>query len=187
MTTPQCFVKGVIEPITQTLLTNHLNTHFGPLKDLEIVRSKACAFFEFLSLDAARRAIATSLPQSHGGEGGVWIDCGPDVGNLRCVFAFSLFIADARCLIGLGFRSRRAKSEVTGPRVVLVVEPPLVEKAGVERVVGVVRASEDAVEAPAAVLALVQGLSNADGWLFSRLVWGVRMCCACSGRACGGE
>ncbi|KAJ7269842.1 hypothetical protein C8J57DRAFT_1323694 [Mycena rebaudengoi] len=83
VTTPQCFVKGVIEPITQTLLTNHLNTHFGPLKDLEIVRSKACAFFEFLSLDAARRAIATSLPQSHGGEGGVWIDCGPEVGNLR--------------------------------------------------------------------------------------------------------
>ncbi|KAJ6627867.1 hypothetical protein B0H10DRAFT_1992390 [Mycena sp. CBHHK59/15] len=82
--TPQCFVsQGVIEPITSTLLTNHLNTHFGPLKDLEIVRSKACAFFEFLSLDAARRAIATSLPTGQGGEGGVWIDCGGDVGSLR--------------------------------------------------------------------------------------------------------
>ncbi|KAF7360314.1 putative G3BP-like protein [Mycena venus] len=47
VTTPQCFVKGVIEPISSSLLTAHLNTHFGPLKDLEIVRSKACAFFEF--------------------------------------------------------------------------------------------------------------------------------------------
>ncbi|KAJ7634888.1 hypothetical protein FB45DRAFT_830387 [Roridomyces roridus] len=74
--TPQCFVKGVIEPINSTLLTNHLTTHFGPMKDLEIVRSKACAFFEFQSLEAARRAIATSLPQQQGGEGGVWVDCG---------------------------------------------------------------------------------------------------------------
>jgi len=82
VTTPQCFVKGVIEPISPTLLTNHLNTHFGPLKDLEIVRSKACAFFEFLNLDAARRAIVASLPSSQGGEGGVWIDCGAE-GNLR--------------------------------------------------------------------------------------------------------
>ncbi|KAF7319004.1 NTF2 domain-containing protein [Mycena chlorophos] len=79
VTTAQCFVKGVVEPITTTLLTNHLTTHFGPMKDLEIVRSKACAFFEFNSLDAARRAIATCLPQSQGGEGGVWIDCGDGI------------------------------------------------------------------------------------------------------------
>ncbi|KAJ7185651.1 hypothetical protein C8R46DRAFT_1172266 [Mycena filopes] len=82
VTTPQCFVKGVIEPISTTLLSNHLNTHFGPMKDLEIVRSKACAFFEFQNLESARRAIATSLPPSQGGEGGVWIDCG-DAGTLR--------------------------------------------------------------------------------------------------------
>ncbi|KAJ7778278.1 hypothetical protein B0H16DRAFT_1502886 [Mycena metata] len=82
VTTPQCFVKGVIEPITSSLLTAHLNTHFGPMKDLEIVRSKACAFFEFQNLDSARRAIAASLPPSQGGEGGVWIDCG-DSGSLR--------------------------------------------------------------------------------------------------------
>ncbi|KAK7039469.1 putative G3BP-like protein [Favolaschia claudopus] len=81
VTTPQCFVKGVVEPISSTLLTNHLTTHFGPLKDLEIVRSKACAFFEFQSLEAARRAITTSLPQSQGGEGGVWIETSD--GNLR--------------------------------------------------------------------------------------------------------
>ncbi|KAJ7740034.1 hypothetical protein DFH07DRAFT_839695 [Mycena maculata] len=83
VTTPQCFVKGVIEPISASLLSNHLTTHFGPMKDLEIVRSKACAFFEFNNLDAARRAIAASLPQAQGGEGGVWIDCGGDVGTLR--------------------------------------------------------------------------------------------------------
>ncbi|KAJ7359371.1 hypothetical protein DFH08DRAFT_801188 [Mycena albidolilacea] len=83
VTTPQCFVKGVIEPITVAALTAHLTTTFGPLKDLEIVRSKACAFFEFLSLDAARRAIAASLPNSQGGEGGVWVDCGEGVGTLR--------------------------------------------------------------------------------------------------------
>ncbi|KAJ7033653.1 hypothetical protein C8F04DRAFT_1183864 [Mycena alexandri] len=82
VTTPQCFVKGVLEPITSSLLTAHLNTHFGQMKDLEIVRSKACAFFEFQNLDSARRAIATSLPPSQGGEGGVWIDCG-DAGLLR--------------------------------------------------------------------------------------------------------
>ncbi|KAJ7100196.1 hypothetical protein B0H15DRAFT_819075 [Mycena belliarum] len=82
VTTPQCFVKGVIEPISSTLLTNHLNTHFGQMKDLEIVRSKACAFFEFINLESARRAIVASLPQAQGGEGGVWIDCG-DAGPLR--------------------------------------------------------------------------------------------------------
>lgn len=57
------------------------------MKDLEIVRSKACAFFEFQNLDSARRAIAASLPPSQGGEGGVWIDCG-DSGSLRCVLVY---------------------------------------------------------------------------------------------------
>ncbi|KAJ7485251.1 hypothetical protein FB451DRAFT_1228893 [Mycena latifolia] len=80
--TSQFDVQGVIEPISSTLLTNHLNTHFGQMKDLEIVRSKACAFFEFLNLESARRAIVASLPQGQGGEGGVWIDCG-DAGPLR--------------------------------------------------------------------------------------------------------
>ncbi|KAJ6495123.1 hypothetical protein C8R45DRAFT_824064, partial [Mycena sanguinolenta] len=83
VTTHQFFVKGVLEPISLSLLTNHLNTYFGPLKNLEIVRSKACAFFEFLELDSARKAIVASLPRTQGGEGGVWIDCGRDVGTLR--------------------------------------------------------------------------------------------------------
>ena len=51
-----------------------LTNRFGPLKDLEIVRSKACAFFEFLNIEAAKKAIIASLPQSQGGEGGIRID-----------------------------------------------------------------------------------------------------------------
>lgn len=44
------------------------------MKDLEIVRSKACAFVEFQQLDSAKRAILASLPANQGGEGGVWIE-----------------------------------------------------------------------------------------------------------------
>ncbi|KAF5381285.1 hypothetical protein D9615_008358 [Tricholomella constricta] len=74
VTIAQCFVKGVTEPISQTLLSTTLAQRFGPIKDLEIVRSKACAFLEFTTLDAARRAIAASP---------IWIDVGGDVGQLR--------------------------------------------------------------------------------------------------------
>jgi hypothetical protein len=38
------------------------------------VRSKACAFLEFTTVEAARRAIAVSLPVAQGGEGGIRID-----------------------------------------------------------------------------------------------------------------
>jgi hypothetical protein len=43
-------------------LRNTLTGRFGPIKDLDIVRSKACAFLEFTNVDAARRAIVASLP-----------------------------------------------------------------------------------------------------------------------------
>ncbi|EIN08361.1 hypothetical protein PUNSTDRAFT_126434 [Punctularia strigosozonata HHB-11173 SS5] len=76
ITTPQCFIKGVIEGVSQAMLEKVLTQRFGPIKELEIVRSKACAFLEFTTLDAAKRAIATSLPMSQGGEGGVRIDLG---------------------------------------------------------------------------------------------------------------
>lgn len=62
-------------------MTQHLNTRFGPTKEVDIVRSKACAFVEFVSLEAARKAIIASLPQAQGGEGGVWIDTSE--GSLR--------------------------------------------------------------------------------------------------------
>jgi len=86
VTTAQCFVRGVNEPITQTQLTNVLTQRFGPIKDqAEIVRSKACAFLEFHSLDAAKRAIIACLPVAQGGEGGVRIDVGGEVGSIRII------------------------------------------------------------------------------------------------------
>jgi RNA recognition motif. (a.k.a. RRM, RBD, or RNP domain) len=66
----------VQENVTEVALRTTLTSRFGPIKDLEIVRNKACAFLEFSSVDAARRAIVASLPGSQGGEGGIRIDVG---------------------------------------------------------------------------------------------------------------
>lgn len=73
----------MIEPITVGSLTTALTQRFGPVKDVEIVRTKMCAFIEFQSLDSARRAIIASLPQSQGGEGGLFMDVGGDAGQVR--------------------------------------------------------------------------------------------------------
>ncbi|KAF8800552.1 hypothetical protein BYT27DRAFT_7227366 [Phlegmacium glaucopus] len=78
-----CFVKGITDPISQLLLQTTLTSRFGPIKDLEIVRSRACAFIEFSSVDSARKAIVASLHQGQGGEGGIWVDVGGDVGQVR--------------------------------------------------------------------------------------------------------
>ena len=75
--------QGVLESVSQNQLSQTLSQRFGPVKDVEIVRSKACAFLEFLSLEAAKKAIITSLPQNQGGEGGVRIDVGGDAGQVR--------------------------------------------------------------------------------------------------------
>lgn len=84
ITTAQVFVKGVTDPVSQAQLTQVLSTRFGPIKDnTEVVRSKACAFLEFTTVDAARRAIIASLPHSQGGEGGIRIDVGGEAGNVR--------------------------------------------------------------------------------------------------------
>jgi hypothetical protein len=74
VTTPLCFVKGVTENITQTALEQILTTRFGPIKECEIVRSKACAFLEFKSVDSAKKAIIASLQINAGGEGGIRLD-----------------------------------------------------------------------------------------------------------------
>lgn len=66
-------------------MTQTLTTRFGPIKDIEIVRSRACAFAEFHSLDNAKRAIIASLPVSQGGEGGLRIDVGGEAGQIRIV------------------------------------------------------------------------------------------------------
>ncbi|KAJ8462524.1 hypothetical protein ONZ45_g17901 [Pleurotus djamor] len=66
---------GVIETVSDTALRSSLN-RFGPLKDLDIVRSKACAFAEFTTIDGAKKAIVASLPHNMGGDGGIRIDVG---------------------------------------------------------------------------------------------------------------
>lgn len=59
-----------------------LTARFGPIKDLEIVRNKACAFLEFDKVESARKAIIASIPQHLGGEGGIRIGDGdPAVPN----------------------------------------------------------------------------------------------------------
>ncbi|TEB34400.1 hypothetical protein FA13DRAFT_1729904 [Coprinellus micaceus] len=82
ITTASCFIKGVTEPVSQTALTSTLTQRFGPIKEVEIVRSKACAFLEFQSIESAKRAIIASLHQGAGGEGGVFVD-GGDAGPIR--------------------------------------------------------------------------------------------------------
>lgn len=62
-----------------------LLARFGSIKELEIIRSKACAFLEFTTVDSARRAIIASLPMSQGGEGGIRITEGHDNPHSRDV------------------------------------------------------------------------------------------------------
>ncbi|KDQ09038.1 hypothetical protein BOTBODRAFT_537772 [Botryobasidium botryosum FD-172 SS1] len=71
ITTPQCFVKNVLESVATNALRDTLTNRFGPVKELDVVRSKACAFLEFNTVEAARRAILASLPLAQGGEGGI--------------------------------------------------------------------------------------------------------------------
>lgn len=66
-----------MEQITQAQLTKALS-EFGPLKDVEIVRSRQLAFGEYASNDSAKQAIIASLPTSQGGRGGVLVDVGTD-------------------------------------------------------------------------------------------------------------
>lgn len=62
-----------MESVTEPALRN-VTSRFGPIKELEIVRSKACAFLEFEKVESARRAIITSLPLGAGGQGGVRVE-----------------------------------------------------------------------------------------------------------------
>ncbi|GAA6041085.1 hypothetical protein JCM8097_004712 [Rhodosporidiobolus ruineniae] len=74
--TTACFVKGVVETVSDKALRDTLTTRFGALKEVDIVRSKACAFIEFEKLNDARKAIQASLRPSDGGDGGIHIDVG---------------------------------------------------------------------------------------------------------------
>ncbi|KAM0787452.1 hypothetical protein ACM66B_003531 [Microbotryomycetes sp. NB124-2] len=65
-----CFVKGVQENVSDKVLKDALNK-FGPMRECDIIRQKACAFVEFERLDSARRAIQASLRRDEGGDGGI--------------------------------------------------------------------------------------------------------------------
>ena len=71
--------------MSETALRTTLTTRFGPIKELEIVRNKACAFLEFHQLEAAKRAIIVSLPVSQGGEGGIRIETDGGAGQARII------------------------------------------------------------------------------------------------------
>jgi hypothetical protein len=78
----QISFQGVIETIDANNLRAVLTARFGPIKEMEIVRTKACAFLEFDKLESAKKAIVTCLPLHLGGEGGVRIGDGdPAVPN----------------------------------------------------------------------------------------------------------
>lgn len=63
-----------MDTVTEHALKQVVTSRFGPIKELEIVRTKACAFLEFEKLESAKRAIIASLPQAQGGQGGVRFD-----------------------------------------------------------------------------------------------------------------
>ncbi|QRV91420.1 nuclear transport factor 2 [Ceratobasidium sp. AG-Ba] len=69
------------ESVSPAALREVLTTRFGAIKELEVVRNKACAFLEFQTVESARRAILASLPTNQGGEGGIRI--GEDTPNER--------------------------------------------------------------------------------------------------------
>lgn len=78
-------LQGVIETVSDAALRNVLTSRFGAVKELEIVRSKACAFLEFTTVEAARRAIVASLPSNIGGEGGIRVGDGSEGPPVRIV------------------------------------------------------------------------------------------------------
>ena len=71
------------ENVAEAALRSTLTARFGPITQLELVRAKACAFLEFTSVDAARRAIVASLPVAQGGEGGIRIETDGGAGQAR--------------------------------------------------------------------------------------------------------
>ncbi|UZJ56848.1 hypothetical protein CBS101457_006168 [Exobasidium rhododendri] len=66
------FIKNVVvEQMPEKGLQAALEAQFGPLKECQVIPSKACAFAEFASVESAKKAIQMSLPVAQGGEGGV--------------------------------------------------------------------------------------------------------------------
>ncbi|KAN0060994.1 hypothetical protein ACQY0O_006728 [Thecaphora frezii] len=66
------FIKNVVaDHVSEAALRQALESQFGPLKECQIIVSRACAFAEFASAEHARKAVAVSLPVRDGGKGGV--------------------------------------------------------------------------------------------------------------------
>ncbi|KAL5523313.1 hypothetical protein ACEPAF_1580 [Sanghuangporus sanghuang] len=70
-TSPQVFVKGLVDPMRNEDLENLL-AQFGKIKNIEFVRSSGCAFVEYEDVKNAQRAITVSLNKNQGGEGGIF-------------------------------------------------------------------------------------------------------------------
>lgn len=71
ITTGSCFIKSVNENIDEKTLKDQLVKKFGPIKELDIVRNKACGFLEFERIESAKKAIQMSMPFNMGGKGGI--------------------------------------------------------------------------------------------------------------------
>ncbi|PWN96877.1 hypothetical protein FA09DRAFT_334747 [Tilletiopsis washingtonensis] len=66
------FIKNVlVAEMPEEGLQAVLERLFGPMKECQVIPSKACAFGEFASVESARKAIIMSLRPQDGGSGGV--------------------------------------------------------------------------------------------------------------------
>jgi hypothetical protein len=69
------FIKNVVmEQMPPKGLQAALEAQFGPMKECQVIAAKGCAFAEFGSDEATKKAIQMSLPISQGGEGGVKVN-----------------------------------------------------------------------------------------------------------------
>ncbi|TIB70083.1 hypothetical protein E3P77_00133 [Wallemia ichthyophaga] len=68
-----CFVKNVTDQVQEPELRSILQAKFGLIRDVDVVRNKACAFVQFDKIESAKKAIIASHSKEQGGEGGVKI------------------------------------------------------------------------------------------------------------------
>ena len=59
-------------PVSEAVLSNTLGK-YGEIIKVDFVKTKACAFVEYKSVESARKAIVASLKTQDGGEGGIRI------------------------------------------------------------------------------------------------------------------
>lgn len=67
---PLCFVKGVLEPVTDKALRDILTSRFGPIRELDIIRSVSCTVVDMQAstnprlLISRKHALSSSLSES---------------------------------------------------------------------------------------------------------------------------